>query len=367
MFAKSPQPEYHNYLIFCKRWSKNFYADLKYMTLQNDNHENLSEDPICELIELLSNKSCPVISSIHQILEKYYRTKAIRMDVSHEENGGEMPHSPYSSCTLKTEQNSVILQVPFPPFTFSISFTQENEIDHQQLNRIFAIGAKEYRERKNLQHEERAFAAIVHDINNITTVLRALIDLEAYEKGATEFTGSLGEHLDKVEAMAQSVMHCLSARNQHSKKTTLKETNISDIISKAVKTWPIFVKYTNQLSCASNIPSNELLLNRIVANLISNASKYSTEIEIILTNDTESVYIDVVDRGPGLPPDIKTDDIFNYFERDEKSHSNGFGIGLASAKVCTTQLGGTLTAQNNTDGPGAKFTIKLPITQTASK
>jgi signal transduction histidine kinase len=69
--------------------------------------------------------------------------------------------------------------------------------------------------------------------------------------------------------------------------------------------------------------------------------------------------IDVVDSGPGIPPD-KLDVIFDEFAR-LPAHAGmpGSGLGLAIARRVARLLGGELTAATEPRG-GARFTLWLP-------
>ena len=69
--------------------------------------------------------------------------------------------------------------------------------------------------------------------------------------------------------------------------------------------------------------------------------------------------MDVVDSGPGIPPD-KLDVIFEEFARlPAHAGKPGVGLGLAIARRVARLLGGDLTAQTEQRG-GARFTLWLP-------
>ena len=70
------------------------------------------------------------------------------------------------------------------------------------------------------------------------------------------------------------------------------------------------------------------------------------------------VAIDVLDRGHGIPPDVE-DRIFDpFFTTKEAVH--GVGLGLYTAQGLVRAAGGSLEAGNRSDGPGARFTVRLP-------
>ncbi len=70
------------------------------------------------------------------------------------------------------------------------------------------------------------------------------------------------------------------------------------------------------------------------------------------------VEISVADSGPGIDPSV-IDTIFDPFVTT-KALGAGTGLGLATSYTTVTTAGGTISASNNADGPGATFTIRLP-------
>jgi two-component system sensor histidine kinase KdpD len=71
--------------------------------------------------------------------------------------------------------------------------------------------------------------------------------------------------------------------------------------------------------------------------------------------------IRVADRGPGIPED-KVDRLFDLFFRAENGDNQiaGTGLGLMIVRGFIEAMGGTITAANRRDGPGAVFEIRLP-------
>ena len=73
--------------------------------------------------------------------------------------------------------------------------------------------------------------------------------------------------------------------------------------------------------------------------------------------------LQVRDRGPGIAPE-DLPHIFDRFYRGKRlgnSAIGGSGLGLAIAQAAVLASGGTITVANNTDGPGATFTLRLPL------
>lgn len=104
-----------------------------------------------------------------------------------------------------------------------------------------------------------------------------------------------------------------------------------------------------------------LLIERVIANLVENAVKYSPAggpIGIAARLDGDCVAVSVADRGPGLPH--AGIDLFGKFTRgDTESSTPGIGLGLAICRAFVEAHGGTIEAADR-DGGGAVFTFRLP-------
>lgn len=103
-------------------------------------------------------------------------------------------------------------------------------------------------------------------------------------------------------------------------------------------------------------------IERIVANLLSNAMKFSPDgepVEVRIAEAPGEVVVSVVDRGPGIPaPDRER--IFERFHRlgDPMTRATrGTGLGLYIARQLARALGGDLVVEG--DGPGSTFTLTL--------
>ena len=103
------------------------------------------------------------------------------------------------------------------------------------------------------------------------------------------------------------------------------------------------------------------LLERVLANVFSNALHHSPAarppaLQARRQNDT--VVLEVIDHGPGVPDGLKTE-IFEPFRRFD-DRKVGVGLGLAVAKGFTEAMGGVIVAAD-TPGGGLTVRITLPV------
>lgn len=102
---------------------------------------------------------------------------------------------------------------------------------------------------------------------------------------------------------------------------------------------------------------------RILVNLLENALKYgpSTQpIDIGVRREPEWLVLEVMDRGPGIPPE-HADRIFQAFFRrpDTIPDVGGTGLGLAIARRLADAQGGTVEYAPRPGG-GSIFSLRLP-------
>ncbi len=106
-------------------------------------------------------------------------------------------------------------------------------------------------------------------------------------------------------------------------------------------------------------------LRQVVWHLLANAIKFTPRggtIGVQVESHDEAC-ITVTDTGPGIDPEFLPR-IFDRFTQADSSPTRaagGLGVGLALVRELVERHGGVITAANRTDGPGALFSIALPL------
>jgi two-component system sensor kinase FixL len=111
------------------------------------------------------------------------------------------------------------------------------------------------------------------------------------------------------------------------------------------------------------VRADPIQLQQITLNLINNAIESMRDVSgpkevkvSIARTDKGMIEVAVSDTGTGIEPDV-VDQLFDTFftTKDE-----GMGIGLAICKSLLDAHGGSISATNNSEGPGATFRFRLP-------
>ncbi|WP_138419333.1 sensor histidine kinase [Sinomonas gamaensis] len=128
---------------------------------------------------------------------------------------------------------------------------------------------------------------------------------------------------------------------------------------------------TLQVSADDPLPilGDQTAIVRTIANLVSNALKYSeTGGTVVVTGKQEGGWAvcTVEDRGIGIAPeDLQR--VFTRFQRSSaavRSGIPGTGLGLALAREVAVQHGGSLDVESEL-GVGSVFTLRLPLRQSS--
>ncbi len=112
------------------------------------------------------------------------------------------------------------------------------------------------------------------------------------------------------------------------------------------------------------VAGDEAGLRQVIGNLLANARTHtppSTPVLVRVTNVEGRAVLEVVDRGPGMTPDV-TAQVFERFYRADASRSReagGTGLGLAIVQGIVAGHGGRVSVTSRV-GEGTTFMVDLP-------
>ncbi|MDP9729406.1 ATP-binding protein [Alicyclobacillus tolerans] len=304
-------------------------------------------------------------------------------------------HGQTAGLGSKTYQSAALLYIPLKadennygvlcigePGNYTISTHRDHiEILHAIAGlAAISLARIHYEEQAQLAHlaaeSERLRTALINSISHelktpLTTIIGAsggLID--SFDKLSIEDSLELISTIrEGAMRMNRLVSNLIGMMRIESGMMQLKrrETDILDILGVALADLKeILQTHPVHISTVGDIPEmylDELLLEQVLVNIISNAAKYSEQdspIDISIQKDVQHLHIEVRDYGIGIPDDEKHL-IFNKFYRaSNTTHISGTGLGLAICHSVIEAHGGKIRAENAFPR-GTRIIVQLPI------
>jgi signal transduction histidine kinase len=227
-------------------------------------------------------------------------------------------------------------------------------------------------DRKRIERAKDEFIGLVsHELRNPLTIVSGSVQT-ALSPGlsAEEVRFLLENAIDGVHSMDTIISNLLELSRYQADRLKLsrEQTVLRDVAQKVIKEVKISHpahRYTLDVSQdVIHISADPVRVERILYNLIENASKYSppeSEIEIKIEPQKEFLAISVTDHGIGVPAN-RIDELFEPFQRlvDPSQSVKGLGLGLVVCKRLVEAHGGKITVQSQ-EGKGSTFTFTLPL------
>jgi signal transduction histidine kinase len=152
-----------------------------------------------------------------------------------------------------------------------------------------------------------------------------------------------------------------------------RHVTIQDVIEQAVAMChPLVEKHGHSLIV--NVPDSPITLDadavrltQVVANLLTNAARYTDEgghIQIDCARRGDAVEVAVSDNGRGIAPDLLPR-VFEMFVQGKATGDAGLGLGLAIVKQLVEKHDGSVSASSGGPGRGSEFRVRLPVTVNA--
>ncbi|MEU6321034.1 sensor histidine kinase KdpD [Streptomyces sp. NPDC047009] len=213
-------------------------------------------------------------------------------------------------------------------------------------------------------------AAVSHDLRTPLAGIKASVtslrsdDVEWSEQDRADLLEAIEEGADRLDHVVGNLLD-MSRLQTGTVTPIIREVDLDEVV-------PIALGGVPDASVEMDIPEtlpmvsvDKGLLERVVANLVENAVKYSPQGEPVLVSASalgSRVELRVVDRGPGVPDEAK-ERIFEPFQRyGDAPRGAGVGLGLAVARGFAEAVGGTLDAED-TPGGGLTMVLTLPVAE----
>ncbi|MGQ0741385.1 MAG: ATP-binding protein [Alphaproteobacteria bacterium] len=212
---------------------------------------------------------------------------------------------------------------------------------------------------RHVQQRTAMLAGVSHDLKTPLTRLRLQIammkedaDAEAMKADLAQMEHMLNEYLDFARGEGGEAAEPTDVG-------MFLEEAIQDA-SRARKDAAAHIKLVATQSLV--LPVKRKALKRCFVNLLDNALKYGSQVEVTARQTGRTVSIAIEDDGPGIP-EGQREEAFRPFHRLDDSRNlqrGGVGLGLAIARDIARAHGGDVVLEQSWLG-GLKAVVRLPL------
>ncbi|MDR5591595.1 ATP-binding protein [Christiangramia sp. SM2212] len=251
------------------------------------------------------------------------------------------------------------------------------DITRSQRYRVQLEEAKEFAE-SLLASREQFMAAITHDLRSPLTTVMGYTDL--IQK--TDLDEKQKHYLTQIKKSSQFILRLVNDLLDLSKleagkmlveklsfnpKKLIRDTVSNIIPAEKNKDVEIIIDVSEETNV--QIQSDPFRIKQILANLISNAWKFTEKGSILIAAELQEksanehfLEIRVKDSGIGISKEMQAS-IFEEFSQENSSiekRFGGSGLGLAITKRLTELLEGEIRVESE-QGKGSEFIINIPV------
>ena len=212
---------------------------------------------------------------------------------------------------------------------------------------------------------------IAHDLRSPITRIRGLAEVTLLNaEGVEDYSAMTASTIEECDRLLDMINTMLTISRTESGIGPIEHTPL-DVSSIVVEACDLFrvpaedrrIELTTHFDGTHEINGDRRLLQRLVANLLDNAIKYTDDggkIDVQVSNTPgNGIRLDIRDNGIGILH-ADRERIFNRFFRGDQSRSQGgAGLGLSLARAIARAHGGDIVVES-LPGAGSTFTVKLP-------
>jgi heavy metal sensor kinase len=218
-----------------------------------------------------------------------------------------------------------------------------------------------------------------HELRTPLTAIRSVGEVALQDQRSPaeyrDVIGSMLEEVDRLTRLAESLL-ALSRADAGHVQLQREDISLVRIAKEASSLVEVLAEEKRQridIEGDANIlvSADRLILRQAIVNLLDNAIKYSpAESEILVriqSGAEKQVFLDVTDRGPGIPSEHQPY-VFNRFYRVDRARTRewgGAGLGLSITRWAVEAHGGGITLKSE-EGHGSTFRVSLPLARFSS-
>jgi signal transduction histidine kinase len=238
---------------------------------------------------------------------------------------------------------------------WAASFNEMADALEAKITALSQAQARERRFTSDVSHELRTpLTALVAEASLLAEHLDEMPD--AAKRPAELLVNDVARLRDLVEDLME-----ISRLDAGEARVRKEPVDVGSLVATAVhsRRWDDRVTIDREQLVVSTDPRR---LERIVANLVGNALEHAgRDVAVRVGKDGVAAFVEVSDRGPGIPPDRLPHVFERFYKADSSRAGPGSGLGLAIALENARLLGGDLEVWSEI-GRGTRFTLRLPVT-----
>lgn len=217
-------------------------------------------------------------------------------------------------------------------------------------------------------------SSLSHDLRtplvSIMGASSALIDYDESleDAGRRDLAQTILDEAERLNRFVQNLLD-MTKLGSGALKPRVDWVDLNDVVMAAVKRMERLARnHDIRTEIDPKMPLlciDAVLMEQVFFNLLDNACKYAppgTPIKVWALRAADHIAIEVIDRGPGIPPEDR-EKVFDMFYRVQASDSQaaGTGLGLAICRGIVEAHGGTIRAEPGLHGVGTGIIIHLPL------
>jgi two-component system, OmpR family, osmolarity sensor histidine kinase EnvZ len=209
--------------------------------------------------------------------------------------------------------------------------------------------------------DERALllAGVSHDLR--TPLARIRLGLEMMDdKGDPELREGLVQDIEDIDAAIGQFLDFARLRDT---EEAVSDSDLDTLVDGVVARYSRAGKPVRFApGTVPPLPLRHLAMQRLLANLIDNALKHggAAGVDVATGADGQIAHVEVLDRGPGIPPDDAERMLQPFTRLDSARSGSGTGLGLAIVDRIARIHGGTVKLLPRENG-GLRARVELPL------